>query len=187
MNTNTRNTQDTPSVQIESVKSTTTEPNKVGLRFNPYISSELQESDLRDSLASCLIYEFLKQPCLELMVFHREVGEEFQTDYINDSGYFDSRTDIPFQVVLKEIGDDLCLVPDDEWVYGILRGPVPDGFLNLFDYFQETGLINDIRDKLFDWDWHIPRDTFLHKIILTPVDGVDTEFVKHEEVVSTYE
>jgi hypothetical protein len=124
------------------------------------------------------------------MVFHREVGEELQTDYINDSGYFDSRTDIPFQVVLKEIGDDLCLVPDDEWVYGILRGPLPDGFPNLFDYFEESGITNDVQDKLLEWDWRIPRNTFLHKIILTPVVGVDTDFVEfgeHEEVISTNE
>jgi hypothetical protein len=40
MNINNINTQDTPSEQIESVQSTTTEPDQVGLGFNPYVINE---------------------------------------------------------------------------------------------------------------------------------------------------
>ncbi|HEY8159885.1 MAG TPA: hypothetical protein VIF10_14395 [Methylobacter sp.] len=92
---------------------------------------------------------------------------EYRNDYICSRG-LERGINIPFEVFIES--DDSC--EECESIFGILRVSFDDYEPGscLIDYLREIGKFGKICNKLLKFDWSLPDNARLQKIVLSPLD-----------------
>ncbi|WP_442498805.1 hypothetical protein [Methylobacter sp. sgz302048] len=115
------------------------------------------------------IYTFSKKHKIQLLEF-ADFG--YLEAYINDDE-FDAGVHIPFEVFVEFADTE----EECESIFGVLRVPVDDyePQLDIIEHLHEIGKFGKICNKLLKFDWELPDNVRIQKIVLSPVGAMDTK------------